>query len=301
MTRFRKLRRAVALAVVLAVTALVVPDSSVAPATVALMKVTTAEGVGHGPDVLWILALGSDARPGQNVLRSRADAIQLVGVNLKTGAGTAIGIPRDSYVTIPGHGREKINASMYFGGPQLMAASVANLVGIRPDYVVVTSFKGLIHMIWTIGGITVNSPIAFGEAELHGHFRKGKQHINGVEALAFARIRHPLLRGDFDRSANQQRELVGILRQVRANRERRGFMERAVMAVARSMDTNLRPAELFTLAESLTQVQPAKFRRCVIQGGIGFAGAASVVFPNYAQARSIAARVRNDATLNGRC
>ena len=50
--------------------------------------------------------------------RSRGDALQLIGMNVKTGAASAIGVPRDSWVDIPGYGSNKINAALYFGGPQ---------------------------------------------------------------------------------------------------------------------------------------------------------------------------------------
>ena len=90
---------------------------------------------------MWILAVGSDARPGEEMTRTRGDALQLVGMNTRTGAATAIGIPRDSWVSIPGHGNNKINAALYFGGPQALGGAVGNLVGIQPDYVFVTRFK----------------------------------------------------------------------------------------------------------------------------------------------------------------
>ena len=78
---------------------------------------------------------------------SRGDALQLVGMNTRTGAAAAIGIPRDSWVDIPGHGHDKINASLYFGGPQLLGQTVGNLVGIQPDYVFVTRFPYFIAMV----------------------------------------------------------------------------------------------------------------------------------------------------------
>ena len=270
-----RIRQIVVLGIVLAVTAVVVPPSAVRHAPTALVKVESARGVDHTPHVLWILALGSDARPGQSVTRSRADAIQLVGVNTKTGASTAIGIPRDSYVGIPGHGRNKINSAMYYGGPQLMAQAVAGMVGIRPDYVFTAGFDGFRYMVRDIGGITVHSKSAFDDPVMPG--------------------------GDFDRSANQQRTLVGILREVRAKADRPGFIERSLLSVVRHMDTNLRPSELFVLAQALTQLQPDKFTGCVVRGGTGYVGAASVVFADIGQARSIANRARNDATINGSC
>lgn len=296
------LRRLLPLGLVLAVTALVVPPATVREDPAALVRVENAHNVDVSPNVIWVLLLGSDARPGQSVLRSRADAIQLVGFNTRTGAATAIGIPRDSFVNVPGHGRSKINASMMYGGPDLMARAVGEMVGIRPRYVFATSFWGFSHMVDSIGGVTVQSKYAFSDPLKPHGFRVGKNHVNGVQALVFARIRKAFPGGDFDRSANQQRALLGILNQVRRNTGQPGFMERGVLSVLNNMSTpNLGPAEVYQLAQAASRVNPNKFRRCVVGGSTGYVGAASVVFANIGQARSIARRARNDATLEGSC
>jgi polyisoprenyl-teichoic acid--peptidoglycan teichoic acid transferase len=232
---------------------------------------------------------------------TRADAIQLVGLNLKTGAGTDIGIPRDSYVDIAGHGRNKINASMFFGGPQLMADSVGNLVGVHPDYVFVTGFLGFRHMVHTIGGVTVHSKFAFSDPVRPQGYHVGKNKLNAFQALIFGRVRHPLPRGDFDRSGNQQELLRAILRKVRSRMDRPGFMERGVYSAVKNLNTNLRPSELYRLAMAVASINPAKVKGCVVQGGTGYVGAASVVFPDVAQARRYGNDARNDATLNRGC
>jgi LCP family protein required for cell wall assembly len=300
--RLVSLRRLVPLAVVLAVTALVVPPASVREAPAALVKIEGAHDVDVSDKVVWVLLLGSDARKGQSVTRSRADAIQLVGFNTRTGAATAIGIPRDSYVDIPGHGRNRINASMYFGGPQLMARSVGNMVGVRPDYVLVASFWGFSRTVDRIGGVRVKSKYAFSDPLRPRGFRVGENKLNGIQTLVFSRTRKAFPGGDFDRSANQQRTLVGILDQVRRNEDRPGFMERGVMSVLANLETpNVRPDELYRLAQAAARVKPSLFRRCVVGGRTGYVGAASVVFANVGQARSIARRARNDATLEGAC
>jgi polyisoprenyl-teichoic acid--peptidoglycan teichoic acid transferase len=295
------MRRIVVLAVLLAVTALVVPTSAIRHTDMSLMKVQTASGVDHSKNVIWILCLGSDARPGQRMVGTRADAIQLVGLNLKTGAGTDIGIPRDSYVDIAGHGRNKINASMFFGGPQLMADSVGNLVGVHPDYVFVTGFLGFRHMVNTIGGVTVNSKFAFSDPVRPQGYHVGKNKLNAFQALIFGRVRHPLPRGDFDRSANQQELLRAILRKVRSRMDQPGLMERGVYSAVKNLNTNLRPSELYRLAMAVASINPAKVKGCVVQGGTGYVGAASVVFPDVAQARRYGNDARNDATLNQGC
>jgi LCP family protein required for cell wall assembly len=300
--RVAREREVVPLAVVLTLTALVVPPAAVREAPTSLVKVEGAHNVDISKNVVWVLFLGSDARKGQAVLRSRADAIQLVGINTRTGAATAIGIPRDSYVGIPGYGRNKINASMLYGGPQLMARSVGDMVGIRPDYVFTASFWGFARMVDAIGGVTVQSKYAFSDPLRPRGYRVGQNKLNGIQTLVFSRTRKAFPGGDFDRSANQQRTLVGILNQVRRNADKPGFMERGVMAVLNNLDTpNVGPVELYRLAQAAARVNPNKFRTCVVRGGTGFVGSASVVFADIGQARSIANRARNDATLEGSC
>jgi LCP family protein required for cell wall assembly len=295
-TRTIRILKIAALGVVLALTALTIPDASVQPADMALVEVPRAQGVDLSPDVIWIMAVGSDARPGQSILRSRGDALQLVGINTRTGAATAIGIPRDSYV-----GSDRINAALYFGGPEAMARAVRGLIGIEPDYVFVSGFGGFEKLVNSIGGITVRSRFSFSDPNLRPKgFRAGKVKLDGRGAHVFSRIRKSLPGGDFDRSANQQRTLRGIHARVRANAHRPGFIEGGVLSVMHNLHTNLSPARLYELAQAIAQVDPRKISTCVVPGGTGYVGAASVVFPNRATARRYGQDARRDATIK-RC
>jgi len=299
--RLAWVRRLVTLAVVLAVAAVVVPDSAVKPTQMELVKINRATGVDYpesSKDVVWILAVGSDARPGEDMTRARGDALQLVGMNLRTGAATAIGVPRDSWVPIPGYGSNKINAALYFGGPQALGGAVGNLVGIQPDYVFVSRFKFFQALIGSIGGIDISNPRRFVDPSLKPEgFDEGRLHLGPYDAMVFARIRYGLASGDFDRSANQQRVLRGIQAKVRARSHEPGFLENGVMHVMQYLHTDLAPAELFQLAQAVAQVDPGKVTSCVVQGGIGNIGGASVVLPYTDQARRLGDRARNDATL----
>ena len=299
--RIRRTLKAAALAGVLALTAFVVPPSAVQSTEVSLVKIRHAAGVAvGGKDVVWILAIGSDARPGELMTRARGDALQMVGINTRTGSATAIGVPRDSWVSIPGHGREKINSALYLTGPGGMAGAMRNLVGIEPDYVVVSRFPFFEDMVDAIGGITVTTPRRFSDPHLKKEgFAKGRIHLDGYNAMAFSRIRKGLVGGDFDRSANQQRTLRGIHARIRAQADRPGFIERGVLSVMEHMDTNASPAELFELAQAVAQVDPSKITTCVLRGRVGFVGAASVVFPDVAQARRLGREAGPDAALRG--
>ncbi len=297
----RRVLRLVAVGMVLALAALVVPDSAVKPTEVELIKMERVQGVDVTPEVVWILAVGSDARPGEQMTRTRGDALQLVGMNTRTGAATAIGIPRDSWVPIPGYGSSRVNAAMVYGGPQLLGRTVGDLVGIQPDYVFVTRFPYFENMVRSIGGITVVNPRPFRDENLKADgFRKGRLLLRGYDAMAFARIRKTLARGDFERSANQQIVLRGIQARVRAQADRPGFIERGVLSVMANMRTDLSPAELFRLAQAMAQVEPGKVTSCVVQGSIGNVGGASVVLPYVAQARRYGNDARQDATIK-RC
>ena len=302
MSLVRRLVRPAVLILVLAVAALIVPNSSVHPTDAALVKLHTAEAVdAGGSDTIWILGVGSDARPGQLMTRSRGDAIQMIGINTRTGAAAAIGIPRDSVVSIPGRGRDRVNAALYYGGPSLMGRAVGGLVGVQPDYVFVTRFPFFENMIKDIGGITVNNPRAFSDPNLKPKgFEKGRIHLSGYEAMAFSRIRKSLAGGDFDRSANQQRTLRGIHARIRAQADRPGFIERGIMTVMKHTQTNVPPGELFKLAQIVAQVDSSKISTCVVQGAIGSLGSASVVFPFVSQARRYGNDARRDATIK-RC
>lgn len=297
----RRVTRTTALAAVLATFAVVVPDSTVAPTEISFVKVERAKGVDLSPDVVWILAIGSDARPWENKIATRADALQMVGINTKTGAATAIGVARDSYVDIPGHGRNRINAAMTFGGPQLQARTMAALIGIEPDYVMVARFEGVEGMVREIGPITVNNPYYFADVNLKKEgFQQGRIKLSWYDAMAFSRIRKGLRDGDFGRSANQQRVIRGIHAKIVEKQREPGFIEGGVAAVLKHTHTDASPAELYRIAQAITQVKSNKITTCVIKGSIGQAGAASVVFPDVATARRYGDDARKDATIS-RC
>ena len=285
----------------LAATLLVVPAATSQHTPAGLVATSLARGVDHDARVLWILALGSDARPGQNITRQRADAIQMVGVDLDTGDAVSIGVPRDSWVPIPGYGSDRVNAALTVGGPELMGRTVGNLVGVQPDYVLLTSFTGFKQMVGSIGGVTVDSRLAFTDDDMEGSIRRGENTLKPWEALFFSRARHLLPRGDFDRSANQQEMLRAILRRVRLMQDRPGFMERALLSVASNLTTDLSPTELYRLAQGLTAIDPSSMPTCVLDGSYGFVNGASIVFPDVAQARRLGNDARNDARFDRPC
>ena len=116
-------------------------------------------------------------------------------------------IPRDSWVDIPGHGHDKINAAYSFGGPSLLVATVENLTQIRIDHFAVIDFAGFRSMVDAVGGIDVgiDAPTSSDGVAFH----QGVNHLDGRAALAYVRQRYGLIGGDFDRAQPASRTPYG--------------------------------------------------------------------------------------------
>ncbi|HSJ29422.1 MAG TPA: LCP family protein [Acidimicrobiia bacterium] len=150
-----------------------------------------------------IAAVGSDARPGEDGLRSRADSLHLIGFDGVAGTFDVVGIPRDSWVPIAGRGAGKINSALSLGGPATMIATLEQLVGYPLDGTLITGFVGFQEAVGNVlGGIQITVDAPMRDSASGANFQAGEQYMNGSQALAFARARKTLLRGDFDRQRN---------------------------------------------------------------------------------------------------
>ena len=112
----------------------------------------------------WLIT-GSDSRQGLSQQQidtlhvgddfgtTNSDSLML----LHTGGGrpVLVSIPRDSYVPIPGHGTNKINAALGFGGPQLLIQTVENVTGLRIDHFMGIGFDGLVSVVNGVGGVRI--------------------------------------------------------------------------------------------------------------------------------------------------
>ncbi|NMA77100.1 MAG: LCP family protein [Actinomycetales bacterium] len=167
-----------------------------------------AEGSGRN-----FLLLGSDKRSeedaaAQGVSGQRSDVMMLVHVSEDDESVYITSFPRDLYVDIPGHGKDRINAALAFGGVSLAVTTVENYAGVPIDHVALIDFDGIEGLVDALGGIDVQVPISF---EADGHqFTEGVQSMDGAQALTFVRQRKQFADGDFQRNRNQQAVLNGI-------------------------------------------------------------------------------------------
>jgi LCP family protein required for cell wall assembly len=171
------------------------------------------------PGADW-LVVGSDSREGLtgeqrrrlgtgDAAGRRADTMMLLHIPRGGGSPTLVSLPRDSYVPIPGRGRNKLNAAYAFGGPKLLAQTVEQVTDIRIDHYMEIGFDGFASVVDAVGGvrICVKEPINDRNAALR--LKAGCQELNSKQALGYVRTRASA-RGDLDR-VERQRELLGSL------------------------------------------------------------------------------------------
>ena len=127
-------------------------------------------------------------------------------------------IPRDYYVNLPGKGEnayDKLTHAGYYGIGESVK-TVEKLLDIEINYYVKVNFSTIEGVIDAIGGVDVYSDYNFTEDSSGNYYRykKGKNHLNGAKALAFARERHAFKDGDVQRVKNQQKVLTAIIDKV---------------------------------------------------------------------------------------
>ena len=168
------------------------------------------------------LLVGSDSREGLTKAQRKAlgvggdaagrrtDSIILVHTPGGSGKPVLISVPRDSYLPIPGHGRNKVNAAFAIGGPKLLAKTLEQATGLPIDGYVEIGFGGFAGVVDSLGGVEVCVKRDIKDAKAHINLKKGCQTLDGKNALGYARARYSDPRGDLGR-AERQRQLLGAI------------------------------------------------------------------------------------------
>jgi LCP family protein required for cell wall assembly len=174
----------------------------------------------------WLI-VGSDSRQGltaeqQQALAtggdigsSRTDTILLAHVP-EFGSSTpptVVSIPRDSYVPIPGHGRDKINAAFAMGGAPLLTQTVERATGLRLDHYAEIGFGGFAGLVDALGGVTMCPTAPINDPLSGVDLPAGCQKLDGRTALGYVRTRDTP-RADLDRMVNQRQFLSALLHRV---------------------------------------------------------------------------------------
>ncbi len=237
-------------------------------------KITKVDAMPDGerppetPGMTYLL-VGSDSREGLSAEEKRrlgtgstagrrTDTIMLLHVPDSDGPPVLVSIPRDSYVPIPGHGKNKINAAFAFGGPKLLTKTVEDVSGLRMDAYVEIGFGGFVSVIDSVGGIKMCLPKAMKDKDAHINLPAGCQKLNGVNALGYVRARKSDPKGDLGR-VERQREMVGAVGKEAVSWKTvvnpfRYYRVATSGASALSVDQDTGPIDLFRFARGMQSV-----------------------------------------------
>lgn len=206
-----------------------------------------------------LLINGVDIRSGNLNEAANADVIMLATFNPQTMKLSLNSIPRDTYIPVTCRGQKDKITHSGSGGINCTIESIENAFDIEIDYYVKLNFYAVVDLVDAIGGIDVDVPITFTEQDSHDnadaiHLEAGEnQHLNGEEALALARHRKTLLRGDIDRGINQQIVIEGILRKL-ASGKIVTSVDNLLSVVGDNVQTNMSPQNMYSLFSLLTNL-----------------------------------------------
>lgn len=192
-------------------------------------QVATASdaGTAEAPREVWprldqpmtVLLLGIDYNGAGRSLttdgdRTRTDTIVLVRLDPQTRRISALSIPRDTRMALPGFGTDKVNAANVYGGIPLVKATLTQFLGGVPiDHYVRVNLAAASELMEAIGGVDLDVEREFHyddwSGRLHVHLKPGFQHLKPKDAIAYARFRHDN-QGDLGRVARQQRMLHAV-------------------------------------------------------------------------------------------
>lgn len=174
-----------------------------------------------------LLLLGIDNPTDK--LTGRSDTMLLACFNARTGSLKLVSFMRDTYVAIPRHGHNKLNAAYSFGGADLLLETLGACFGVRVDGYVAVNYSLMAQLVDEIGGVELDVSAdelkkLNGILEYYNYLRDaprdegllaqpGQQTLNGLQTMSFARIRK--LDSDFMRVQRQQKVIIAIYQKLR--------------------------------------------------------------------------------------
>ena len=219
-----------------------------------------------------VLVMGVDSqKEGLNANSAfNGDTLILITFNPKTLTATMFSIPRDSYVPIAcnHNAYNKINSSAAYG-TSCVVSTIEQLTDIKIDYYAKINFRGFIDLVEALDGIDVDveQPDYDYYVKQHGYGKlcesnslrdttnlvcmdTGWQHLNGEQALAYARNRHGFLESDLARNRHQQQIVEAISKKVLTLKSFESF-ENVLDAISENIATNMSTKQILSFYDIL--------------------------------------------------
>ncbi|MEI7833199.1 MAG: LCP family protein [bacterium] len=211
-----------------------------------------------------ILLLGVDVAFG-NEAGVRTDTIKLISVDLDKPRIAMLSIPRDTYIPIPGHGKQRINAAYQFGGKDewnrinMSKLTVSNLLQdltgkpVPIQYAIRVQTGGFVEMVDELGGveIDVEKKMDYDDPSqnLHVHLLPGKQVLNGYNAMCYVRFRHDAM-GDYTRMTRQDQFIRALIAKIQ-DPAQKDKLPRMIGPIMNNMVTDIELSDVLKLKDTI--------------------------------------------------
>ena len=230
----------------------------------------TTAPVWSGTDRLNVLLMGIDTRRGHEGETQNTDTLIVLTLDPLNHAAGMLSIPRDTLVTIPGHGEDKINAAFALGGPDLARRTVSDLLGVPIHSYALVDFMGFRRIIDAVDGVAIDAPLPirdedyptedFGVTRLD--LRAGPQLMDGETALRYSRSRHDS--NDFSRAERQQR-VLGALKGRITERSALLQLPTLVDELSGAIRTDMDPTNAVPLGRLVLSIGTGDIERAVLK------------------------------------
>ena len=205
-----------------------------------------------GTERVNVLLLGGDERGLREGEVARSDSMLVASFDPPTKRIHLFSVLRDTYVSIPEHGKGRINTAITLGRPELAMKTVGELLDLDIQYYVYVDFQGFIKLVDALGGIDF-----YVEKDMHytdaadGHefdidLKKGQQHLDGEKALQYVRFRHDAL-SDYTRTERQRNFLKAVADRMQTSWNLIRLPE-VLSSFTPYVETNMSPQDMLKLA-----------------------------------------------------
>ncbi|KIY21205.1 MULTISPECIES: LCP family protein [Mesobacillus] len=194
-----------------------------------------------------ILLIGSDARGDEP---SRSDTIMIASYNPDKESYKLTSIMRDTYVEIPGHGMNKINAALAFGGPELLRQTIKDNFDISLQYYSIVNFEGFVRLIDEAfpDGVKVDVEKKMSKG-IGVTLEPGVQRLDGKHLLGYVRFRQDAV-GDFGRVERQQSVLKEVGKEF-ASIQTLPKLPKLIGVVSPFVNTNMNTGDILYMGKGL--------------------------------------------------
>lgn len=211
---------------------------------------------------------------GHEMGSARADTIMVLHLP-ESGGPVLISIPRDSFVEIPGHGQNKVNAAYNLGGPALLVDTLEQSTGMRMDGYLEIGFGGFVDVVDIVGGVEMclDEPVQDDITRLD--LPAGCQELIGADALNYVRMRYSDPMGDLGRVERQREFLAALISDIAT--------PGTVLVPWRLNDVGTSTASVLTIGEDTSMWEAGRMAWAMRQlaGGGGHSFTVPIADPNY--------------------